>query len=1149
MSRDWRELRKHHSPIGSFLRYCSCHGCKHVHEHQDHTDGEEADRPSSKYSAHDKRQAHQETATPDSAPSDSQEHLWDEAYQKLKSKQQDLVGGFEKMILEESGQDAGARLNEHTLGSVSIRPLLKTVSERKLAEMSDGQLPEPIKNTIRIVQESSGLITLAVKNCPEAALAWSVVTLSLTFLTRPGEVESSHRDGLAYVAARMEYFVAMESEVSKFPPPQQKMVSKSILELYSDVLEFQLHSVARLYRNRLKTFSRDLLDWDKWDEKLASLKQKESDVLRDAERIHRNLCRENLSKHHEELDRSFDQLLDFQKKQLEVYTQQLDVSTQHLNFVLSQDENECISSFARDYMGYKNDVSGRIPGTCQWFVDRPKFHKFLSESGPGLLLVTADPGCGKSVLSKHLIDSVLPEKTRAQVCYFFFKDGHSDSMSLNVALCSMIHQLLRAKPALVKHAMKPFKENGTELFKSDTDLRDILVNMATEENVVCVLDALDECKKNDLHNLCQFLDEPLKERKKPRLRFLMTSRPYDRITSEFHNQEDLRIPGEADETSGTIRQEISLVIQYKVKRLKDDLKLSDELAAEIEKRLFEVPHRTYLWVHLVFDDLSHETTSAESNSQNVYVQREHTIFKRTKKGIQERLQTLPTSLNQAYEKILSRAPEKDKERLRKAFCIILAARRPLTVLEMNIAMETTAKTCSWDDLDRERDEDFAQSLRNMAGLFISITGGKIYLIHQTAREFLQAEAQTTQYSRGEDSTWQNSIHMNEAHHTLAKITCRYLYVLAKTLETPETEIPVFQDYAAVEWNDHCLDALMGDGDSTRLDRFYQWVIGALHKSQAPSESQPHDFDIGLSEPHDLLDEILPPMVLVRYGPESFGTDVAPDQISGCLLQGNELERNMKKDIANGLGFTREYLTPFATSWIWKRAYEKLRKNEQDLVTGFEEIIREQSHAHESLDEEEETDERDVWFREGALMSTAAETLAKLEELGYPTQGICEPSFAANDAADIAYYLRKGLEGDFIGPWAFYQFCLSSLLGSSKADSTVYDGLTIIAPVLRKSGDLDHIHDLRNYAHRRCREALIEFFAAVLRFLLHGIHQFCGTGETVVKPLQKEDWNGLMSIIYEKEKCITSDALFDGLFEEYRGMVDKRGYSERAGIKS
>lgn len=441
--------------------------------------------------------------------------------------------------------------------------------ERKLVEMSqrswNGQLPEPIENTIRIVQEFSGVVTLAVKNCPEAALAWSVVTLSLTFLTRPGEVGSSHLDGLAYVATRMEYFVAMESEVSKFPPPQQKMVSKSILELYSDVLEFQLHSVARLYRNRFKTLSRDLLDWDKWDEKLASLKQKESDVLRDAERIHRNLCRENLSKHHKELDRKFNQLLDFQKKQLEVSTQQLDVSTQQLNFVLSQDENECISSFARDYMGYKNDVSERIPGTCQWFVDHPKFHKFLSESGPRLLLVTADPGCGKSVLSKHLIDSVLPEKTCAHVCYYFFKDGHSDSMSLNVALCSMIHQLLRAKPALVKHAMKPFKDNGTELFKSDTGLRDILVNMATEENVVCVLDALDECEKNDLHHLCQFLDEPLKERKKPRLRFLMTSRPYDRITLEFHNQEDLRIPGEADETSGIIRQEISLVIQYKVK--------------------------------------------------------------------------------------------------------------------------------------------------------------------------------------------------------------------------------------------------------------------------------------------------------------------------------------------------------------------------------------------------------------------------------------------------------------------------------------------------------------------------------------------------------------------------------------------------------
>lgn len=45
-----------------------------------------------------------------------------------------------------------------------------------------------------------------------------------------------------------------------------------------------------------------------------------------------------------------------------------------------------------------------------------RFKSWLAQdSGP--LLVSADPGCGKSVLAKHLIDEALPRS--ATLCYFF----------------------------------------------------------------------------------------------------------------------------------------------------------------------------------------------------------------------------------------------------------------------------------------------------------------------------------------------------------------------------------------------------------------------------------------------------------------------------------------------------------------------------------------------------------------------------------------------------------------------------------------------------------------------------------------------------------------------------------------------------------
>ena len=85
-------------------------------------------------------------------------------------------------------------------------------------------------------------------------------------------------------------------------------------------------------------------------------------------------------------------------------------------------------------------------------------------------------------------------------------------------------------------------------------------------------------------------------------------------------------------------------------------------------RLLEAPHRTYLWVYLVFDYLKSSR------------------FKRTIKGIESTITTLPKSVNQAYEKVLDKAQEQST--VRKVLSIIMAASRPLTLTEMNIAVNT-----------------------------------------------------------------------------------------------------------------------------------------------------------------------------------------------------------------------------------------------------------------------------------------------------------------------------------------------------------------------------------------------------------------------------------------------------------------------------
>jgi hypothetical protein len=156
------------------------------------------------------------------------------------------------------------------------------------------------------------------------------------------------------------------------------------------------------------------------------------------------------------------------------------------------------------------------------------------------------------------------------------------------------------------------------------------------------------------------------------------------------------------------------------------MELRDELRDHLEQRLLNIPHRTYLWAYLVFDYLDPELRS-NANRKGL---------KRTKKGIDELIDSLPENVSSAYEEILCKCT--DEEMARRSLAIVPGAVRPLTVEEMNVAVNTksSSKPKSLEDLDLEDEEDFKIALRDWCGLFISIYQNKVSFPHQTAREFL-----------------------------------------------------------------------------------------------------------------------------------------------------------------------------------------------------------------------------------------------------------------------------------------------------------------------------------------------------------------------------------------------------------------------------
>ena len=370
------------------------------------------------------------------------------------------------------------------------------------------------------------------------------------------------------------------------------------------------------------------------------------------------------------------------------------------------------------------------------------------------------------MLAKYLVEVGLPRS--ATICYFFFKDQLQNT--LKRALCALLHQLFSQKPHLICHAMSQYSQNGSKLVEVISVLWDILAEASQDVEagpVIFVLDALDECVISDFLDMTRMLKQRFLDKRvtEGQVKFLLTSHPYDHIISQFQGLIKMspRVHIPADEESETISEEINLVIQYRVGELAEAKNLKPHLSEYLERRLLEVEHRTYLWIYLVFDYLESEG------------------FKKTEKGIEASLQTLPKDVNEAYEKISSKS--KDDEKVRLVLAIILAAVRPLTLVEINIAVHARSAT-SHDDLDLEDEEDFRKTLRNWCGLFVNVYNGKVEFLHQTAREFL---LQKSSKASEQSWRWHGSMSIAQAHGTLVEACATYLDFPDLDIEGPSDE--------------------------------------------------------------------------------------------------------------------------------------------------------------------------------------------------------------------------------------------------------------------------------------------------------------------------------------------------------------------------
>ena len=188
-------------------------------------------------------------------------------------------------------------------------------------------------------------------------------------------------------------------------------------------------------------------------------------------------------------------------------------------------------------------------------------------------------------------------------------------------------------------------------------------------------------------------------------------------------------------------------------QLAADLNLNTQTEHLIETELLKMKHRTYLWLHLAKEDI-------------------YQTYRKSLRRNQESIKLIPSTVEQAYEKILSRISKEDESTVRQILRIIVGARRPLAINEMAIALGVATST-KLESLDTVRvdQEGLGDRIRDWCGLFVFVNHSRIYLIHQTAKEFLvQGDLTITQ------SSWKQCLNLTEVEKEMVRICTEFLYL-------------------------------------------------------------------------------------------------------------------------------------------------------------------------------------------------------------------------------------------------------------------------------------------------------------------------------------------------------------------------------------
>lgn len=234
------------------------------------------------------------------------------------------------------------------------------------------------------------------------------------------------------------------------------------------------------------------------------------------------------------------------------------------------------------------------------------------------------------------------------------------------------------------------------------------------DTVYCVIDALDECQDLEARQrflaLIEKLVQPPITRKGERLatfKTFLTSRPTVDLGRSLKQFPSIQLKASPDD--------LNMFISSKIRKI--------GLAAELERRAIDLlssrVEQTFLWISIILKKLKTMTTML------------------SEADIEQTISESPSDLTDLYESITSQIMQSNDKATQKLLIWTVFGRRALTLHELEDALAIQETSDSIESLRKYKIHDLTEStITSAAGIILEIVDSKVYLIHQSAKDFL-----------------------------------------------------------------------------------------------------------------------------------------------------------------------------------------------------------------------------------------------------------------------------------------------------------------------------------------------------------------------------------------------------------------------------